>query len=101
MCHWICQVLHIVLERQRNKHKKKLRKRQIYRLKFLDRKKITNQQLEKNAGMLLCIHMISVLCTGVKEAPEEYNNEVLDMLKEHTQNKDKEQRIRQPDLPLQ
>ncbi|XP_076471114.1 succinate dehydrogenase assembly factor 2, mitochondrial-like [Babylonia areolata] len=38
--------------------------------------------------------------TGVKEAPEEYNNEVLDMLKEHTQNSNMEQRIRQPDLKL-
>ncbi|KAK7098556.1 succinate dehydrogenase assembly factor 2, mitochondrial-like [Littorina saxatilis] len=39
--------------------------------------------------------------TGAKEAPEEYNNEVLDMLKEHTQNNDRERRIRQPNLPME
>ncbi|XP_035673739.1 succinate dehydrogenase assembly factor 2, mitochondrial-like [Branchiostoma floridae] len=36
--------------------------------------------------------------TGVKPTPEEYNNEVMDMLKQHAQNKNMEQRFRQPDL---
>ncbi|KAL8561963.1 hypothetical protein ACOMHN_001289 [Nucella lapillus] len=39
--------------------------------------------------------------TGVKEAPEEYDNEVLTLLKEHTQNSNMEQRFRQPDLKPQ
>lgn len=36
--------------------------------------------------------------TGVKETPEEFNNEIMDLLKEHVKNKDKEQRFKQPDL---
>ena len=40
-------------------------------------------------------------CAGAKEAPEEYDNEVLDMLKDHAQNNNKQQRIQQPDLPVE
>ena len=36
--------------------------------------------------------------TGGKPTPEEFNNEVMNMLKEHIKNKDKVMRIRQPDL---
>ena len=36
--------------------------------------------------------------TGVKPTPVEFDTEVMRMLKEHVQNKDKESRIRQPDL---
>lgn len=36
--------------------------------------------------------------TGVKPTPLEFSNEVMDMLKAHVKNKDRESRIRQPDL---
>ncbi|XP_029438111.1 succinate dehydrogenase assembly factor 2, mitochondrial [Rhinatrema bivittatum] len=36
--------------------------------------------------------------TGTKPAPEIFDNEVLDMLKEFAKNKNMEQRLRQPDL---
>lgn len=36
--------------------------------------------------------------TGVRATPLEFNNQVMDMLKEHVKNKDRESRIRQPDL---
>ncbi|KAI9557709.1 hypothetical protein GHT06_017538 [Daphnia sinensis] len=36
--------------------------------------------------------------TGVRQTPEEFNNEVMDLLKEHVRNKDKESRFKQPDL---
>ncbi len=35
---------------------------------------------------------------GLKEVPNDFKNEVMDLLIEHTRNKDKESRIRQPDL---
>jgi Uncharacterized conserved protein len=36
--------------------------------------------------------------TGVKPTPAEFDNEVMQLLKEHVQNKNRESRIRQPDL---
>uniref|UniRef100_T1GKH1 Succinate dehydrogenase assembly factor 2, mitochondrial n=1 Tax=Megaselia scalaris TaxID=36166 RepID=T1GKH1_MEGSC len=36
--------------------------------------------------------------TNVRETPEEYNNEIMDMLKKHTMNENKESRVRQPNL---
>lgn len=36
--------------------------------------------------------------TSVRETPEEYNNEIMDMLKRHTRNEKKESRVRMPDL---
>lgn len=36
--------------------------------------------------------------SGKSETPKEYNTEVMDMLKEHAKNKEKEQRYIQPDL---
>lgn len=36
--------------------------------------------------------------TEKKPTPEEYDNEVMDMLKTHAKNKKMEERIRQPDL---
>ena len=36
--------------------------------------------------------------TGVRETPEEFNTEVMQLLKEHVKNKDKESRFKQPDL---
>ena len=36
--------------------------------------------------------------TGTKETPEEFNNEIMDLLKDHAKNKDRESRIRLPDL---
>lgn len=36
--------------------------------------------------------------TNVRETPEEYNNEIMDMLKRHTRNEKKESRVRMPDL---
>ncbi len=36
--------------------------------------------------------------TGAKETPQEFDNEVMDMLKNHARNKDKESRFRLPDL---
>lgn len=36
--------------------------------------------------------------TEKKRTPEEYDNEVMDMLKIHAKNKEMEERIRQPDL---
>ncbi|KAE8606954.1 hypothetical protein XENTR_v10010942 [Xenopus tropicalis] len=36
--------------------------------------------------------------TGAQETPKEFNNEVMDLLKEFAKNKDMEQRLRQPDL---
>ncbi|XP_028133898.1 succinate dehydrogenase assembly factor 2-A, mitochondrial [Diabrotica virgifera virgifera] len=36
--------------------------------------------------------------TNMKETPEEYNHDVMDLLKVHCQNLHKESRIRQPDL---
>lgn len=36
--------------------------------------------------------------TGVKDTPEEFDNGVMDMLKEHVMNKNKESRYKQPDL---
>uniref|UniRef100_A0A182N346 Succinate dehydrogenase assembly factor 2, mitochondrial n=1 Tax=Anopheles dirus TaxID=7168 RepID=A0A182N346_9DIPT len=36
--------------------------------------------------------------TGVKPTPQEYDNEVMNMLKEHVKNSDREQRFTQPDL---
>lgn len=36
--------------------------------------------------------------TNVKETPAEYDNEIMDMLKKHASNDNKEQRIRQPGL---
>ena len=38
--------------------------------------------------------------TETKETPEEFQNHVMDMLKEHAKNKDRESRIRLPDLKL-
>lgn len=35
---------------------------------------------------------------GRKPIPQEYSNEVMDLLVEHTRNKDKQSRIRQPDI---
>jgi len=35
---------------------------------------------------------------GRKQVPEEYNNEIMDLLVKHTRNKDKQSRIRQPDI---
>ncbi|KAK7474107.1 hypothetical protein BaRGS_00034636 [Batillaria attramentaria] len=39
--------------------------------------------------------------TGNKPTPEEFDNEVMNMLKEHAQNHERESRIRQPDLPVE
>lgn len=36
--------------------------------------------------------------TKVKPTPDEYNNEIMDMLKEHVSNNKREQRLRQPGL---
>jgi len=36
--------------------------------------------------------------TGVKPTPAEFDNEIMQLLKEHVQNKNRESRIRQPDL---
>lgn len=36
--------------------------------------------------------------TKVKPTPDEYNNVVMDMLKQHVSNEKREQRLRQPDL---
>ncbi|XP_058058928.1 succinate dehydrogenase assembly factor 2, mitochondrial [Anopheles bellator] len=36
--------------------------------------------------------------TGVKATPREYDNEVMNLLKEHVKNSDREQRFMQPDL---
>ncbi|KAM3919383.1 succinate dehydrogenase assembly factor 2, mitochondrial isoform 1-T1 [Leptodactylus fuscus] len=36
--------------------------------------------------------------TGAQEPPEEYNNEMMNLLKEFAKNRDMEQRLRQPDL---
>jgi len=36
--------------------------------------------------------------TGNKETPEDFDNKVMDLLKEHAKNKDRESRIRLPDL---
>ena len=35
---------------------------------------------------------------GIKPTPAEFDNEVMDLLKNHVQNKDRESRLRQPDL---
>ncbi|XP_013400575.1 succinate dehydrogenase assembly factor 2, mitochondrial isoform X2 [Lingula anatina] len=37
--------------------------------------------------------------TGVEPTPPEYENEIMDLLKEHTKNDNREERLRQPDLP--
>lgn len=36
--------------------------------------------------------------TGVKPTPKEYDNEVMDLLKAHVKNNEREQRFTQPDL---
>ncbi|RLU26958.1 hypothetical protein DMN91_000757 [Ooceraea biroi] len=36
--------------------------------------------------------------TGVKPTPPEFNNEVMDLLKKHVQNEDRQSRIMQPNL---
>jgi len=36
--------------------------------------------------------------TGVTPTPVEFDNEIMQLLKEHVQNKNRESRIRQPDL---
>lgn len=36
--------------------------------------------------------------TSVKPTPQEYDNEIMDMLKKHVKNENREKRIRQPDL---
>nr|CAD7405848.1 unnamed protein product [Timema cristinae] len=36
--------------------------------------------------------------TGVKPTPVEFDNEIMQLLKDHTQNKNRESRLRQPDL---
>lgn len=36
--------------------------------------------------------------TNVKPIPAEYDNEIMEMLKVHAKNEQKEQRIKQPDL---
>jgi succinate dehydrogenase assembly factor 2 len=36
--------------------------------------------------------------TNTKPTPDEYNNEIMDMLKKHVSNERKEQRLRQPGL---
>lgn len=36
--------------------------------------------------------------TDIKETPQEYNNEIMEMLKKHVKNENREKRIRQPDL---
>ena len=36
--------------------------------------------------------------TEARETPEEFNTQIMDLLKEHAKNKDRESRIRLPDL---
>lgn len=36
--------------------------------------------------------------TGTKEIPAEYNNEIMELFKEHVRNEHKEKRLRMPDL---
>lgn len=36
--------------------------------------------------------------TGARETPEDFDNSIMDLLKEHAKNKDRESRIRLPDL---
>lgn len=36
--------------------------------------------------------------TGIKPIPEQYQNEIMDLLVKHVKNDEKEKRIRQPDL---
>lgn len=36
--------------------------------------------------------------TNVKPIPSEYDNEIMDMLRKHASNENKEQRLQQPDL---
>lgn len=36
--------------------------------------------------------------TNVKPTPDEYSNEIMDLLKKHVSNENREQRLRQPDL---
>nr|CAG4642951.1 EOG090X0KP6 [Evadne anonyx] len=38
--------------------------------------------------------------TGVRETPTEFDNEIMNMLKEHVKNKDREARLKQPDLSV-
>lgn len=35
---------------------------------------------------------------GVKQTPDEFNNEIMDLLKKHVRNDDRQSRIIQPDL---
>ena len=35
---------------------------------------------------------------NIKETPEEYSNEIMDMLKKHVKNENREKRLKQPDL---
>jgi succinate dehydrogenase assembly factor 2 len=36
--------------------------------------------------------------TGVRETPQEFNNEIMDLLKEHTKNEHRESRLTMPNL---
>jgi len=53
------------------------------------------QLLSTIAGILLkCCHV-----SGTKPTPAEYDNEIMDMLKKHTRNEEKDVRLTQPSLP--
>ena len=41
---------------------------------------------------------LSFFLLGKKDTPAEYDNDVMNMLKEHAKNKEKEERFIQPDL---
>ncbi len=43
-------------------------------------------------------HNVDQQVTGAKDTPSEFNNDVMNMLKEHAKNNDREQRINLPDL---
>lgn len=64
-------------------------------------KQLTPQQTEQYDQLINGVTNdwdIYYWATNVKETPEEYNNEIMDMLKSHTRNEKKESRVRMPNL---
>ena len=55
-------------------------------------------QKSKNETSLTSIELHPCRAIGHKETPEEFDNKVMDLLKQHAKNEDRESRIRMPDL---
>lgn len=71
--------------------------------KCLSKLDVLSQGLDETVNvtcffMMLLKLALSLYITGAKETPEEFESDVMDLLKKHVRNDEKDSRFQQPDL---